>query len=376
MNKGKVKVLMVLDNTGRGGSQSFVMNVIRNIDREKFQIDIAITRNKRGGFDDEMEAFGCHIYNLERFEVKNYFRFVRCWETFLSEHHYDIIHGHVSSSATIYLHIARKYGCATILHSHSAGYRGGWFEQQVKKLFTIGAAKQADLWFACSDKAAERLFGKRYKELPQYHYIPNAVDVSKYLFDEEVRKRVREEIGIDNETFICGHVGTFSTPKNHKFLLKVFKKMKGKRADIKLLLVGDGYLHDAIVQMIEENGLRDDVIMTGSVSNVNDYMMAMDVLVFPSLFEGLPVTIVEAQAAGLPSVISDVITKDVSLSDIVTYKPLSDSIEDWGCVALNTSVTDRKKYNGIIAKTNFNIKTSIKQLENLYVSVQKCDIGI
>lgn len=371
MSGKKVKILMVLDNTGRGGSQSFVMNVIRNIDKEKFQFDIAITRNKLGGFDEEMEALGCKIYNLEHFEVTNYRRFVNCWENFLTEHHFDIIHGHVSSTASIYLRVARMHGCSTIVHSHSAGYRGGWFEQQVKKLFTIRAAKYADLWFACSDKAAERLFGKKFKESSRYHYIPNAIDVKKYLFNEEVRNMVRIKIGVEQDKFICGHVGTFSTPKNHKFLLQVFKKIKEKRSDSKLLLVGDGYLHDTVVQMIEENGLKDDVIMTGSVSDVNNYLMAMDVLVFPSLFEGLPVTVVEAQAAGLPVVVSDVITRDVFLTDLVTYKPLSDSAEDWSVVVLGKRCKERKVYNERVASTVFNMRTSVKQLGELYLGLVK-----
>lgn len=364
---GKIRLLMVLDSTGRGGSQSFVMNVIRNIDKEKYQIDVTITRNKRGGFDKEMEALGCNIYNLEHFHVINYRRFVNCWKTFLSEHQYDIIHGHVSSTASIYLRIARKYGCYTILHSHSGGYRGNWFERQVKKIFTRGAAEQADLWFACSDKAARRLYGSGFIESPKYHYIPNAIDVRNYIFNIEIRERIRGEINVGQGTFVCGHVGSFSTPKNHKFLIQVFKKVKQKKPDSKLLLVGDGYLHDNIVQLIEEYGLNADVILTGSVGNVNEYMMGMDVMIFPSLFEGLPVTVVEAQATGLPAVISDVITKDVYLTDIVTYKPLSDSADDWSEAVLAKSNNNRREYNEKIANTIFNMNTSVKQLENLYL---------
>ncbi len=369
MNCKKIKILMVLDNTGRGGSQTFVMNVCRHIDWNRFQVDIAITRNKRGGYDEEMELLGCRIFNLEHFEVINYRRFLKCWDQFLSSQHYDIIHGHVSSTASIYLRIARKFGCATILHSHSAGYRGGWFEQQVKKIFTLGAAKQADLWFACSDKAAERLFGKRFKTNPRYHYIPNAIDVAKYRFDERVRTQIRKDFGLDNKTFLCGHVGSFSTPKNHQFLIQIFKTIKNIKPDSKLLLVGDGYLRDEIVNRINEAELQDDVIMTGSVSNVNEYMMAMDVMVFPSLFEGLPVTIVEAQAAGLYSIISDVITRDVFLSNLIIYKSLTDSIDDWSNAALSLPGVDRASYNDIIADTYFNIRSSIYELEGLYTSL-------
>ena len=233
-------------------------------------------------------------------------------------------------------------------------------------MFTIGAANQADLWFACSDKAAKRLFGDGFKESPRYHYIPNAIDVSKYFFDEKVREMVRKSIGVNDDMFVCGHVGTFSTPKNHKFLIPLFGKIKEKRPGSKLLLVGDGYLRTQVEDMIADNGLLDDVIMTGSVSNVNEYMMAMDVLIFPSIFEGLPVTIVEAQAAGLPSVISDVITKDVCLTDLILYKSLSDSIEDWCEKVLDRRCNDRKSYNLMIANTSFNIETCIKRLENLY----------
>ena len=341
----KVKILMVLGNTGRGGSQSYAMNILRNIHRDRYHIDFVVYTNPEEGYGSEMEAFGSKIFIVPQFKGYNYFICKDAWERLLNSGKYDIIHGHASNAAFIYLKVAKNKGCKTILHSHSAGFRGERMEQIVKKFFY-----------------------KR-KKKSNYYLLPNAINVERYKFNSIVRNEIREKIGIDNSVFLCGHVGSFSMPKNHKLLLEIFCEFKRRKPNSKLMLCGEGPLEETVLTLINKYNLKEEVILTGNIPNVCDYMMAMDVLIFPSLFEGLPVTVVEAQATGLPVVMSDVITNEVKLTDIVKTCSLHDSIDKWVDCVDGFGCIDRESYNRIIQSSRFNMVESIKDLEDIYEKI-------
>ena len=243
---GKIKILMVLGNTRRGGTQAFIMNLLRDIDKTKFQIDFAVNLDFEGGWGPEMRTLGSKIFIMPRFNVKNWKSFERSWDKFLTEHSYDIVHGHTTNSAGIYLKVAKKHGCKTIAHIHSTGYRGSFVERLTKKVFSKLTKSQADYWFACSDKAAQFLYGNDFNKYPYYYEMPNSIKVENYLFDEEKRSIIRKELGLDNDIFLIGHVGTFSEPKNHTHILRVFKEVLRKQEKAKLLLIGEGYLKNEI----------------------------------------------------------------------------------------------------------------------------------
>lgn len=359
---------MVLGNTGRGGSQAYVMNVLRNIDWTRFQVDIAACWSTPGDFREEMENLGCMVHTIPYFNVKNYFTYKKAWNKLLSENQYDIVHAHATNAASIFFKIAKKYGCSTIAHSHSAGYRGSRMVQFVKRIFAKGAKKYSDYWFACSDKAAERLYGSDYSIYPQYHNIPNAINAEKYLFDSNIRESIRLKYSISCEDILFGHVGTFSTPKNHLFLIDIFEAISKKNPHAKLMMCGEGALMDSVKKYAYDKELLEKLIFTNNVNNVNEHMMAMDILVFPSIFEGLPVTIVEAQATGLPVVMSDVITNEVDLTDVVKRCSLKSDLRQWVSMIEKAleSTKDRQRYNKIIVDSRFNMTTSIVMLMNLY----------
>lgn len=358
---------MVLGNSGRGGSQAYVMNVLRNIDRSLFQIDFVFSDDEKGGYGDEMRELGSKTYIIPFYKGYNYKEYSQSWIELLSQNHYDIVHAHATGAAAIYLRIAKRMGCITIAHSHSAAYRGTAFEQWVKKLLAKPVKKYSDYWFACSDKAAERLYGKNYKSYNNYYEIPNAINVEKFLFSENTRLRIRESLHVEDHELLCGHVGTFSVPKNHSFLIDVFELIHRKRPDSKLVLCGEGNLLPEVKAKVESKGLGECVIFTGNVTSVGDYLMAMDVMIFPSIFEGFPVTLVEAQATGLSVVYSDAITKEVQLTDKVVSLSLSEGGEKWATVVLKQDKKDnRTEYNSAIEKTRFNMQNSIKKLSQLY----------
>ena len=363
---------MVMGSTGIGGAQAFVLNVLRNIDTNKFQIDFAVNKfAPQDGIEQECYKYGCKFYQLPYFTIYNYIRFKRAWESFLSTHPYDIVYAHSTNSASIYLGIAHKYGMKTIAHSHSAGYRGNAIERFVKKIFANKVKRVSDYWFACSDIAAKRLFGNNYKTNQKYHYIPNAIDAGKYIFDSQTRETLREKLGVDKDTILYGHVGTFSAPKNHMFLIDVFADICQINPKSKLLCCGTGALIDQVKAHAKTKGVLEKISFVGVVNNVNEYMMAMDVFIFPSIFEGFPVAALEAQASGLCIILSDTITNEVDLTNNICRMDLKQSPMEWAqrAVTLPTSAESRTAQNIVIAESQYNIKTAVKQFEELYIKL-------
>lgn len=368
----KIKILMVLGNTRLAGTQAFIMNLLRNLDLEKFQIDWAVNNEgEGGGISQQIRDFGCNIFFLPYFKVYNYFSFVKAWRIFLKGHHYDIVHAHSTNSAAIYLRIAKQLGCVTIAHSHSAGYRGNKIQQLAKRVFAKGVKHVADYWFACSDSAALRLFGKNYKTYPRYYTIPNAIDVEAFKYNEETARRVRKQLGISDTALVCGHVGSFTSPKNHIFLLRIFDEVLKRNPDARLVCCGIGEKLPAIKEMAGLMGIIDKITFTGAVLNVSEYMMAMDVFVFPSLFEGFPVSVIEAEASGLPIIMSDTITNEIDLTDLIHRYSIDETPDVWAKAICETRFNDRLEYNSVIANTSYCIHSSSQLVSSLYFEMSR-----
>lgn len=309
-----------------GGSQAFVMNMYRNIDRSKVQFDFVVTPETKEGFYDEITNLGGKIFSCPRYKGTNHIQYNKWWDDFFNEHpEYKVIHSHVRSTASIYLKIAKRHGLVTIAHSHSTS-NGNGISAIVKRIMQLPIRKQADYLFACSDKAGKWLYGEKAITQQNYYMIPNGVDLKRFRFDVNKRNQMRMTLGIKEDLMILGHIGRLSTPKNHKFLLNVFNQYHKINSNSKLLLVGDGELFDSIKQHINKLDINDAVIMTGSKQNTEDYYQIMDIFLFPSLWEGLPVSVVEAQANGLQCIISDVITHDVDLTALIQYLPLDEKL--------------------------------------------------
>lgn len=363
----KIKILMVIGSTNMGGAQIFLLNLLRNMNLDRYQVDFAVNfKEVEGGIGQELRDMGCNIYSLPYFKVYNYYSFKKKWKEFLSEHKYDIVHGHSSNSASVYLNVAKKEGCVTISHSHSAGFRGNLIHRLFKRFFASRIKKVADYWFACSSIAAEHLYGKDYRTYPNYYDIPNAIIANKYLYDAIISDKIRKSIGVTDKDFLCGHVGSFTSPKNHLFLLDIFKEVLKKKSNAKLICCGAGKLLPQIKERAQELGIIDNIIFSGIVKNCNEYMMAMDVLIFPSLFEGFPMTIIEAEATGLPVVMSDVITAEVDITDCVHRMSLNDQPASWADNIGRLESKDRKVYNSIVENSKYNMKTGAKFIMSLY----------
>ena len=362
----KIKILMVLGNTKMGGTQVFILNLLKNIDRSRYQVDIAVNNEVENGIGDDFRSLECNIYFWPYFKVYNYFRFINFWKSFFREHSYDIVHAHSTNSASIYLKIAKEAGCRTIAHSHSAGYRGNQGQQLIKRFYAKKVGQVADYWFACSDKAAVRLYGKDYKTYPNYYAIPNAINAEKYFYNSETAQKIRKAIGVDSHALLCGHVGTFSVPKNHTFLIDIFSEVLKVKPEARLVCCGTGDLMPIVKEKAKAMGILDKIIFSGVVKNCNEYLMAMDVFVFPSLFEGFPVSVIEAEATGTPVVMSDVITKEVDITPIIRRMSLNDSPTEWARTICDLVANERGKYNKVIVNSKYNMRTSISQISSLY----------
>lgn len=319
-----IRVLHNIASLHFGGSQAFVMNIYNNVDRKKVQFDFVVIPEEKRDLYEQVEKLGGRIFTCPRYTGKNHFTYCKWWENFFLEHpEYHVIHGHVRSTASIYLKIAKNHGLITIAHSHSTS-NGSGFPSVVKNVMQLPIRYIADYLFACSDKAGVWLYGKKALTKSNYQMIPNGVDLERFMFDKNKRQEMREQLGIKTKEIVIGHIGRFTEPKNHKFLVEIFEEYHKNNPDSRLLMVGDGELYEAVKKQCDELGIAERVIMTGSRTDTENFYQTMDVFVFPSLWEGLPVAVVEAQANGLPCLISDVITRDVDLTDLVSYLQLAD----------------------------------------------------
>lgn len=366
-----IRILQMIGSLSVGGSQSVILNIYRNIDRDKVQFDFVLDHPENNILVPEVTALGASIYTVPAFNGSNLLMVIRAWGKIFKEHpEYKILHSHVRSYAFIYLLIAKKYGIKTIIHSHSTS-NGQGITAIVKNILQLPLRFVADYFIGCSFAAGKWLFGSRIVHSDRFHILQNAIKVSDYAFDKDVRERYREELGVgDNITFI--HIGRLTEPKNHMFLLKIFSEWLEKNAGY-LVIVGDGGLRTQIQKEIERLKIADNVIMLGNRNDIAQLLQAADCLLFPSLYEGLPVTVVEAQAAGIPSLISDVITDEVCLSDLVIKCPIDSGTRPWLDAIEKIDYTRINVSNKII-DAGFDIAASVTWLTDLYRRLSNSDI--
>ncbi len=363
-----IRVLHVFGRTDMGGAENRIMDLYRHIDRNVIQFDFMVHTKDRCYFDDEIESLGGHVYRVSRYNVKNHFAYKQEWEKFFKEHEeITVVHGHMTSTAGIYLPIAKESGVRlTIAHTRSAGVPKG-IKGIVTRILRKGLHKRADLCLACSKIAGVNTFGNKAFNEGTVKVIPNAIETKRFSYDKTIRNGIREKLGIKASTFVIGHVGRFHYAKNHEFLIKVFWEIKKLIADSKLVLVGDGELKVRIVEWIKAYGIEDDVILTGTRKNVEDYYQAFDYFVFPSRYEGLPGTVVEAQTSGLRCLISDSVTDEVMITDLAEARSLTASPSEWSKRVVATKDYTRTSHAEEVKSKGFDLESQIDYYTNLYL---------
>ncbi len=358
-----IRVLQVVTHMERGGLESMLMNYYRHIDRTRVQFDFLVHRQERAAFDDEIEALGGKIYRLPRL-VPWRRSYLKALNQFFDEHpEYKIVHVHQDCLSSVILKAAAQHHVPVrIAHSHSANQDKN-LKYPIKLCYKRAIHKYATDLFACGKTAGDWMFGGA-----PYQIVNNAIDAASYTYCPAKREDIRRKLGIADE-LVIGHVGRFNQPKNHPFLLEIFSALLKKEPNAVLLLVGGGDDLPKIQEKARTLGISEHVRFLGVRSDVAELMQAMDVFVFPSLYEGLPVTMVEAQAAGLPCLISDKVPPECILTEgLVDILPLSASPETWAEKILEKRELPHTDRRAEIAAHGFDITTEAVKLQEFYLN--------
>lgn len=355
-----IRILQVVTHMNRGGLETMLMNYYRHMDRSRVQFDFLTHRDYDGDYGEEIKELGGILYHLP---VLN--PFSSCYRKklgdFFDDHpEYKIVHVHQDCLSGVILHVAKEHGVPIrIAHSHGANQIRD-IKYPIKLVYRHFIARYATKLMACGEDAGKWMFCGA-----PFEILSNAIPAESYSFNPGVKSFQREKWKIMPEELLVGHVGSFTVPKNHLYLLDIFKEIQ-KKIPAKLMIVGDGNLRPEIEEKIQKLGLADKVILAGLRSDVPELLQAMDVFVFPSLYEGLPVTLVEVQASGLPCLISDKVPIECKMTETVQQIPLTDSPEIWADKAIEASRMPRKNTYEEIKAAGYDIVENAKRLQKMY----------
>ena len=365
-----IRILNVVTDMGRGGLETMIMNYYRKIDRSKLQFDFIVHREKRETYDDEIESLGGKIYRLPRLNPFSMQYRKKLGDFFDNHPEYQIIHVHQDCLSSVILKIALEHGVKVrIAHSHSSSQNKN-IKYPIKLFYKKSIKKYATDLLACSEEAGRWMFNS-----DDFEVLNNAIDAKRYIYDEHVRLDARSKLGIKDDELVIGHVGRFSPPKNHEFLIDIFNEIQKKRK-AKLLLVGDGSLRTSIEEKVNRLELKDKVIFAGIQPNVDWWLQAMDIFLFPSIYEGLPLTIVEAQASGLRCYISDKVPIECKKTDLVEQICLSEGAQKWAQIILEKEMYDRRNTYEEICEAGFDVDKNAKWVEQYYISKEERINGV
>lgn len=369
-----IRILEVFrEPIANGGQESFLMNMYRNIDRTKIQMDFMTPFTcDNPTLKDEIICMGGQVFTYDHtFGVNNNHAFKKSITDFLRNHVYTTIHIHSGSTYALMegAKIAKKYGVKNIIvHSHCGGFANIKY-YMIKTLSTYPLMKYPTHYCACSKLAAEWKFPKKIVENGLYSIIKNAIDLKRFRYDEKQRNEYRTQFGFHGK-FVIGHIGRFAVQKNHSFLIDIFEQIALKRSDAELVLVGDGELKKEIERKVLDKKLVDRVKFLGLRHDIPELLNMMDAFVLPSFFEGLPVVGVEAQATGLPVFCSDRVTREFPMRELSYFMSLEEAPEKWAHEIIDTcSRLKRYGTTNEMIDAGYEIKSAAKKLEDFYLKI-------
>lgn len=327
-----IRILQIVNIMDRAGLETMIMNHYREIDRSQVQFDFLVHRPQRGEYEDEIEVLGGRIYRAPRLYPQHCLSYRSFMRRFFAEHRYPVVHSHIDAMSAFPLAMARGCGVPVrIAHSHSDAVDRD-LRYPIKEAARRKLPAIATHYWACSEAAGTFLFGKA--NLPKVHVVKNAIDLEGYRFNAETRAQMRAELGITESRVTVGHIGRFSAVKNHTFLVDVLAEMRREGTDAVLVLAGDGELRHEVERKVSSLGLDASVRFLGLRGDVPDVIQAFDALVFPSLREGIPLSLIEAQASGLPVLASDAVSADAVVLPNAERLPLSAPVSEWARAAV------------------------------------------
>ncbi len=361
-----IRILQVSWGMERGGAETLLMNIYRHIDRTKVQFDFLLSSDYKTAYEDEIEALGGRIYHINRFLGYNKLSYDRALKKFLIEHpEHMIIHDHLMDSASETLRVAKKMGRITVAHSHIAETKTD-FSDLIRFFFRRNLWRRADYRFACSKEAGEWL----YRGKAGYTVLNNAIETEKFSFDEKTRENKRKELAIEQETIVVINIGRMVEQKNQTRVLDIFSRFLTKHNNSKLLIAGKGELENKLKKKAESLDIENAVMFLGERDDIPALLAASDIFLFPSLFEGLGIVLIEAEAEGLVSVFSSHLPGEVDLEKDLIYR-VELSSNDWVWVegmeeALETKIKREERYMAVKEK-GYDIKEIAKKMEKFYL---------
>lgn len=370
MKKDQDKPLRIAHIIGKwvgGGVEAVVMNYYRHIDHAKIQFDFICDSDSTNIPYDEIEKLGGKVILVSPYQ--HIISYLKELKMILKEGKYKIVHSHINALSVFPLYAAKKVGVPIrIAHSHSTTNKKEWKKNLLKQMLRPFSKKYATDYICCSELAGRWLFGDKAYDNGEVYLLNNAIDLDKFAYDENVRKAKRKELKISDDTLVIGHIGRFVAQKNHTFLIDIFNELHKQNKNSLLLLAGQGPLIDEIKNKVNDLNLTESVKFLGQRNDVNELYQAFDVFLLPSLYEGLPVVGVEAQAAGCLSILSDDMTKETKVLNSTKFISLNENASFWA----NKILSSNKKFvrkNSIneMTNNNFNIKNEAKKIENKYL---------
>lgn len=364
-----IRILHCVTIMNRNGLENRLMDIYRNIDRSVIQFDFMTNRSEAGEFDEEILRLGGRVFHMSRIAPRSFFRYILELKDFFETHpEYRIVHSHLNTLSTWPLLMARRAGVPVrIAHSRNAS-----MDRNIKMLYKAFSRLfingQATDRFACSRSAGVWLFGRKQVETDSFHVIPNAIQLDRFLYSEEKRRRMRLALGIGETELAIVCVARFSQQKNHAYLLRVFRELRSLRPGSKLYLVGQGELEPVIREQVSALGLEDAVVFLGSRSDVGDVLLAMDGFLFPSFYEGFGTVIIEAQCSNLPMVASDTIPPETKLCECVDFASIQAEPSVWAEKLLALiEKNPRRDNSGLIRENGYDIRQSYTWMQQFYL---------
>lgn len=354
----------------RGGAETLIMNLYRNIDRTRVQFDFLTS--KKGDYDGEIKKLGGRIYRVPYVSEVGHTKYLRSLNDFFQSKNFQIIHSHMDKMSGIILDCAKNAGVPIrISHSHSTRSEGNLAVRIYKWYASLKINKSATHLFTCSRQSADWLYGQNANNAI---LLNNGIDPLTFRYSYKKRAQARKILEVKNDCKVFGHVGRFNTLKNHNYLIKLFKRINDMYPNSILVLIGVGPLQVGIKKLVKEMNLTEKVKFMNVREDIHLMLQGMDYFVFPSLFEGLPVTLIEAQAAGLPCLISDQITEEVDLGlGLLNRLPLNET-DEWirkliELEGIEKSISSRLIDHERFVEKGYDIKVTAQKAQHTYLSL-------
>lgn len=373
-NQEPIRIAQIIGKWLGGGVESVVMNYYRHIDRTKIQFDFICDKDSTNIPYDEIEQLGGKIILVPPYQ--KVFEYQKDLIKIFKDNNYKIVHSHLNTLSVFPLRAAKKAGVPVrIAHSHSTTNKKEWKKNLLKQILRPFSKVYATDYMCCSELAGRWLFGNKEYDKGNVYLLNNAIELDKFKYDEQLRNKKRKELNIKDDTLVIGHVGRFVEQKNHRFLIDIFNEVHKQKENSILLLVGQGPLMEEMKEKVKTLGIEDSVKFLGQRNDVNELYQVFDVFCLPSLYEGLPVVGIEAQATGLLCVLSDDMTKETKVLNETEFLSLKQSASVWSKIILNKQLMllDKNNTTKKMSAVGYDINIESFKLEKKYKKLIKTD---